>query len=121
QGGTYIIEQWVPFDVEISVVFTREQTGQISFFPLSENEHKDHILYETIAPARVSEIVKQKALEAAKVLADKINIVGTFAIEMFVQGEDIFINEMAPRPHNSGHYTIEACQVDQFSQHIRAI
>lgn len=121
QGGTFIIEQWVPFDLEISVVFTREQNGNIAFFPISENEHKAHILSATIVPARVSESVKEKAIAAAKVLAEKINIVGTFAIEMFVKGEDIYINEMAPRPHNSGHYTIEACNVSQFSQHIRAI
>lgn len=120
-GGTFIIEQWVPFDREISVIFTRSQTGEIAFFPLAENDHKDHILYETIAPARVSTEVKRKAIEAATILAEKINIVGTFAIEMFVKGEDIFINEMAPRPHNSGHYTIEACNVSQFYQHIRAI
>ena len=121
QGGTFIIERWIPFDLEISVVFTREQNGNIQFFPISENEHKDHILYTTIVPARVSERVQEKALQAAKMLAEKINIVGTFAIEMFVKGEDIFINEMAPRPHNSGHYSIEACNVSQFSQHIRAV
>lgn len=121
QGGTFIIERWIPFDLEISVVFTREQNGNIQFFPISENEHKDHILYTTIVPARVSERVREKALQAAKMLAEKINIVGTFAIEMFVKGEDIFINEMAPRPHNSGHYSIEACNVSQFSQHIRAV
>lgn len=121
QGGTFIIERWIPFDLEISVVFTREQNGNIQFFPISENEHKDHILYTTIVPARVSERVREKALQAAKMLAEKINIIGTFAIEMFVKGEDIFINEMAPRPHNSGHYSIEACNVSQFSQHIRAV
>lgn len=121
QGGTFIIERWIPFDLEISVVFTREQNGNIRFFPISENEHKDHILYTTVVPARISENVKNKAIEAAKTLAEKINIVGTFAIEMFVKGENIFINEMAPRPHNSGHYSIEACNVSQFSQHIRAI
>src|SRR5690625_1083467 len=121
QAGTFIIEEWIPFDKEISVIFTRAQTGTITFFPLAENDHQDHILYETIAPARVSKIVEKKALEAAKTLAEKINIVGTFAIEMFVKGEEIFINEMAPRPHKSGHYTMEACNVSQFAQHIRAI
>src|SRR5699024_8404548 len=86
-----------------------------------ENDHKDHILYETIAPARISDDVKEKALEAAAKLAEAINVVGTFAIEMFVKGDDIYINEMAPRPHNSGHYTIELCNASQFSQYIRAI
>ena len=121
EGGPFIMEQWITFDKEISTVFTRAQNGEIHFFPLAENDHKDHILYETVAPARVSAEVKSKAIKAAKTLAEKMNVVGTFAIEMFVKGEDIYINEMAPRPHNSGHYTIEACNASQFSQHIRAI
>lgn len=121
QGGSFIIEEWIEFDTEISVVFTRSTDGKITYFPLAQNEHKDHILHITYAPAAVSEIVKGKALRAAETLAEKINVVGTFAIEMFVKGDEIFINEMAPRPHNSGHYTIEACNVSQFSQHIRAV
>lgn len=116
-----IIEQWVPFDKEISVVFTRAVSGTITFFPIAENDHKDHILYQTTVPAGVSATIEQKAYDATKILAEKMNIVGTFAIEMFVQGDAIYLNEMAPRPHNSGHYTIEACNVSQFTQHIRAI
>lgn len=116
-----IIEQWIAFDKEISVVFTRAQTGDIAFFPIAENEHKDHILFKTTVPAQINETIQQKAYDAATTLAEKMNIVGTFAIEMFVQGDGIFLNEMAPRPHNSGHYTIEACNISQFSQHIRAI
>lgn len=121
QGGSFIIEQWILFDLEISTVFTRTQDGEIYFFPIAENDHKDHILYETKAPASISSAVAEKAKEAAKKLAEAINVVGTFAIEMFVKGEDIYINEMAPRPHNSGHYTIESCNVSQFSQHMKAI
>lgn len=116
-----IIEEWLSFDKEISVIFSRSITGEIAYFPIAENDHKDHILYETTVPALISEDIERKALDAAKILAEKMNIVGTFAIEMFVSGEDIFINEMAPRPHNSGHYTIEACNISQFMQHIRAI
>lgn len=116
-----IIEEWVSFDKEISVVFTRSARGEITFFPLSENEHRDHILYKTIVPAAVSNTIQEKAYEAARVLGGKMNIVGTFAIEMFVAGNDIYLNEMAPRPHNSGHYSIEACNVSQFEQHILAI
>lgn len=116
-----IIEEWISFDKEISVFFTRSLTGEITFFPIAENEHRDHILYETTVPAAIDERVKNQALQAAKALAEKINVVGTFAIEMFVKGTNIYINEMAPRPHNSGHYTIEACNVSQFTQHIRAI
>ncbi|WP_085993309.1 5-(carboxyamino)imidazole ribonucleotide synthase [Oceanobacillus senegalensis] len=116
-----IIEEWIQFDKEISVVFSRSQSGEIANFPISENEHRDHILYKTMAPARISVEVQIKAYEAARLLAEKMNIVGTFAIEMFVKGEDIYLNEMAPRPHNSGHYTIEACNISQFGQHVRAI
>ena len=121
QGGTFIIEEWIRFDKEISVIFTRATTGEMEIFPIAENDHKDHILYETIAPARISETVREKAMNAAILLARQIDIVGTFAIEMFVRGNEVFINEMAPRPHNSGHYTIEACNVSQFTNHIRAI
>ncbi|HEX6594110.1 MAG TPA: 5-(carboxyamino)imidazole ribonucleotide synthase [Bacillota bacterium] len=116
-----IIEEWISFDKEISVVFTRASSGELTIFPIGENDHKDHILYQTTVPAEITTNVKEKALQAAKTLAKKMNVVGTFAIEMFVKGEEIFINEMAPRPHNSGHYTIEACNISQFSQHIRAI
>ncbi|MDY0410555.1 5-(carboxyamino)imidazole ribonucleotide synthase [Virgibacillus soli] len=119
--GHCIVEEWLSFDKEISVVFTRSQAGQITFFPIAENEHREHILYKTNAPAIISENVQEKAFEAARILAENMDVVGTFAIEMFVCGEDIYINEMAPRPHNSGHYTIEACNVSQFAQHIRAI
>lgn len=121
QDGTFIIEQWIQFDKEISVIFSRAQSGEIAVFPVAENVHKDHILYETIVPAQINEIVEEKAIDAAKVLAEKMSIVGTFAIEMFVKGNDIYINEMAPRPHNSGHYTIEACNISQFTAHIRAV
>ncbi|ARI78595.1 5-(carboxyamino)imidazole ribonucleotide synthase [Halobacillus mangrovi] len=120
-GGTYIVESWLAFDLEISQVFTRCLDGKIAYFPIGENLHKNHILHETRVPARVSEDVVEKAQEAVSLLADKIGIVGTFAVEMFVKDEDIYINEMAPRPHNSGHYTIEACSVSQFEQHVRAI
>ncbi len=121
ENAPCIIEEWLSFDKEISVIFSRAVSGEIAYFPIAENDHKDHILYETTVPAFTSEVVEKKALDAAKVLAEKMNIVGTFAIEMFVAGDDIYINEMAPRPHNSGHYTIEACNVSQFTQHIRAI
>src|SRR5699024_3849496 len=121
QNEHCIIEEWVSFDKEISVIFTRSQSGEITFFPIAENDHKEHILYQTTVPASVSEIVKEKAIHAAGVLANQMNIVGTFAIEMFVKDETVYLNEMAPRPHNSGHYSIEACHISQFTQHIRAI
>lgn len=118
---TYIIEQWIPFDKEISVVFSCTADGNFKMFPVGENNHKDHILAETTVPAEINEAVYNKAVVAARTLADSMLIVGTFTIEIFVVGDGIFINEMAPRPHNSGHYTIEACNISQFKQHIRAI
>ncbi|WP_163581745.1 5-(carboxyamino)imidazole ribonucleotide synthase [Gracilibacillus saliphilus] len=121
QADRLIIEKWVPFDKEISIVFTRSLAGEITYFPVAENIHRDHILHATIAPARVSEQIAKKARQAAKAIGETIGVVGTFAIEMFVCGEDILINELAPRPHNSGHFTIEACDVSQFEQHVRAI
>lgn len=121
QSDRLIAEKWVPFDKEISVVFTRTKTGEITYFPIAENIHREHILHASLAPGRVSEHIAAKARQAAKAIAETIKVVGTFAIEMFVCGEDILINELAPRPHNSGHYTIEACNVSQFEQHIRAI
>lgn len=120
-GDTYIVEEWLSFDLEVSQVFTRGLDGRIELFPLAENIHKNHILHETRVPATVTENVHEKARQVVEALADRIGVVGTFAVEMFVSGEDVFINEMAPRPHNSGHYTIEACNVSQFEQHIRAI
>lgn len=116
-----IIEQWIPFDKEISVIFTRGLSGELTVFPLAENEHEDHILYKTTVPALVSDHVEKQAIEAAKTVAEVMNVVGTFAIEIFVKNDEIYLNEMAPRPHNSGHYTIEACNISQFAQHIRAI
>ncbi|SDO31340.1 5-(carboxyamino)imidazole ribonucleotide synthase [Halobacillus aidingensis] len=121
EGGTYIVEQWLEFDLEISQVFTRGMDGRIIPFPIAENIHKNHILHESRVPATVPGKVEERAHEAVEVLAERIGVVGTFAVEMFVKGKDIFINEMAPRPHNSGHYTIEACSVSQFEQHVRAI
>lgn len=118
---TYIIEQWIPFDKEISVVFSCTADGNFKMFPIAENDHKDHILSETTAPAEISESVYNKAVVAARTIADSMLIVGTFTLELFVVKDGIFINEMAPRPHNSGHYTIEACNISQFKQHIRAI
>ncbi|WP_079478648.1 5-(carboxyamino)imidazole ribonucleotide synthase [Halobacillus salinus] len=121
EGGTYIVEAWLSFDLEISQVFTRSQDGDITYFPIAENVHKNHILHESRVPAPTTDTVVEKARDAVKRMSDHMNIVGTFAVEMFVIGDEVYINEMAPRPHNSGHYTIEACSVSQFEQHVRAI
>ena len=92
------------------------------YFQLAENIHRDNILHQTIAPARISKQAEDKAIQSAIQLANAFELVGTLAVEMFLTEEDtIYINELAPRPHNSGHYTIEACETSQFEQHIRAV
>lgn len=117
-----IAEAFVPFEKEISVIIQRNPSGQSYCLPVAENIHKDHILHESIVPARVGRNVLEAAEGAAKKIADHLNLVGTLAVEMFVMKDgSIVINELAPRPHNSGHYSIEACNVSQFQQHIRAI
>ncbi|MDN4608282.1 5-(carboxyamino)imidazole ribonucleotide synthase [Sporosarcina highlanderae] len=119
---TCVAEAFVPFTKEISVIIQRNIDGESYCLPISENVHKHHILHESIVPARVNPSVITKAEEAAKQIADHLDLVGTLAVEMFVlDNDDIIINELAPRPHNSGHYSIEACNVSQFHQHIRAI
>ena len=117
-----IIEAFVPFTKEISVIVQRNADGQSYCLPIGENIHVNHILHETIVPARISKSLENKAVRAAKQIAVHLNLVGTLAVEMFVlNDQDIVINELAPRPHNSGHYSMEACNISQFHQHIRAI
>jgi len=116
-----VLEGFVAFDKEISVIAARSTTGEVKAFPIFENEHKNGILHLTTVPAAVSDIVAEKARVLASELITKLDLVGTLAIEMFVVGDEIIVNEMAPRPHNSGHPTIDACNVSQFEQHIRAI
>ncbi len=117
-----IAEAFVPFKTEISVIIQRNPAGESYCLPVAENIHKHHILHESIVPARVAPSVITKAEEAARKIADHLELVGTLAVEMFVlENDEIVINELAPRPHNSGHYSIEACNVSQFHQHIRAV
>lgn len=120
--GDCVLEKWIPFQKEISVVVARGTDGQITAFPVAENEHRDNILYKSIVPARVDEEVKVKAIEYATALAESLGLIGTLAVEMFLlEDGTVYINELAPRPHNSGHFTIDACETSQFEQHIRAI
>ncbi|ARD49654.1 5-(carboxyamino)imidazole ribonucleotide synthase [Sporosarcina sp. P37] len=117
-----IAEAFVPFEREISVIIQRNPAGQTYCLPIAENIHKHHILHESIVPARVDEGVLRQAVSAAEKIAGHLELVGTLAVEMFVLPDGaIIINELAPRPHNSGHYSIEACNISQFHQHIRAV
>lgn len=117
-----ILEQWVPFSKEISVIVTRSVSGEATTFPVAQNLHRDNILHQTSVPANISEEINKKATAIALALADSLHLVGTLAVEMFVTEDDqVFVNELAPRPHNSGHFSIDACETSQFQQHIRAI
>jgi 5-(carboxyamino)imidazole ribonucleotide synthase len=122
QNSPCIAEAFVPFEKEISVIIQRNAAGESYCLPIAENIHKNHILHESIIPARVDDTVLLKAEKAATKIANHLELVGTLAVEMFVLSDgEIVINELAPRPHNSGHYSIEACNISQFHQHIRAI
>lgn len=117
-----IAENFVNFVKEISVICARDADGNKVVFPISENIHKNNILHITIVPARVSKAVEIRAVEIAKKIADAFSYVGVMCVEMFLLEDDaILVNEIAPRVHNSGHYTIEAVKTSQFEQHIRAI
>ncbi|WP_059104459.1 5-(carboxyamino)imidazole ribonucleotide synthase [Shouchella shacheensis] len=120
--GELVLEAWVPFQCEISVIVTKSRNGETDVFPVAENVQKENILHRSIVPARVSEETEEKAKGLAIRIADGLGAVGTLAVEMFVKEDgEIYVNELAPRPHNSGHYTIEACKTSQFEQHVRAI
>lgn len=117
-----IAEGFVSFTKEISVIVQRNGHGDTKCLPIGENIHVNHILHETIVPARIKQQTTEKAIEAATKIADHLQLIGTLAIEMFVlENGEILINECAPRPHNSGHYSIEGCNISQFTQHIRAV
>jgi len=117
-----MIEEYIKFDKEISVIACRGINGEKFIYPVAENIHINSILDTTIVPAGINAETREKALTIANKVASVFKGVGTFCVEMFVTGSgDIFVNEVAPRPHNSGHYTIEGCFANQFENHIRAI
>lgn len=121
-NGECVAEAFVDFVKEISVIIQRNVHGEMMILPIGENIHKDHILHQTIVPARVGKETIEKAKLAARNIASHLNMVGTLAVEMFVlENGEIIVNELAPRPHNSGHYSIEGTSTSQFHQHIRAV
>jgi 5-(carboxyamino)imidazole ribonucleotide synthase len=116
------LEEYVPFVKEVSVMIARNDLEQVVSHPVVENIHRNNILDITIAPARISEQSIKEAKQVADATVRILKGMGIFGIEMFLTEEDnVLINEIAPRPHNSGHYSIEACTVSQFEQHVRAI
>jgi len=121
-GDELIVERAIDFEKEVSVIVARSIDGAMQTFPVCENIHRDHILDITVVPARVSAAVEDAAADLARVIAEKMNLVGLLAVEMFAQRDGrLLVNELAPRPHNSGHWTIEGCATSQFEQHVRAV
>jgi 5-(carboxyamino)imidazole ribonucleotide synthase len=117
-----MVEKFVPFTKEISIMVARNPSGQVASFPVSENIHKNGILDTSIVPAGINQEVELKAKRMAEMTMEVLKGAGIFGIEMFVTEKgDVLVNEIAPRPHNSGHYTNEACSVSQFEQHLRAV
>ena len=116
-----ILEGWVSFALEASVICARSLDGTIECFPVVENIHRNGILDFTVAPARISADVQRKAEEIGRKLIEGLEVVGLLAVELFIDtAGHVLVNEIAPRPHNSGHYTWEACSVSQFEQQLRA-
>ena len=117
-----IYEKFVPFEKEISIICARDKSGKMVTFPVSENIHHNNILYMSIVPARISADLQKKAANIAKRVAQGLEGIGVIGVEMFLlEDGEILVNEIAPRVHNSAHYSIEACYTSQFEQHIRAI
>lgn len=120
-GVTCVLEQSLPLDLEVSVVCARSITGGFAAYPVAENVHVDGILDLTVVPARVSRGLAGRATGLALAIADALDYIGVLAVEFFVVGGELVVNEIAPRPHNSGHWTIDVAQTNQFAQQVRAV
>lgn len=117
-----VLEQFIRFEREISAIAARSPRGEVKVFPVAENIHVDNILHLSIVPARTTDAVRKRAEELAVKIAETLDVVGLIAVEMFLTADgELYVNELAPRPHNSGHYTMEACVTSQFEQHVRAV
>jgi len=122
RGRRCVVERWVEFVAEVSVIVARSADGEARAFPVAENIHTNHILDISIVPARVDAAVAREAERLALVIAEKLDVVGLIAVEMFVGADgEVLVNELAPRPHNSGHWSIDGGETSQFEQHVRAV
>ncbi|MGZ5080451.1 MAG: 5-(carboxyamino)imidazole ribonucleotide synthase [Usitatibacter sp.] len=121
KGVPCVLEEFLALEREVSVVLARSGDGAISVFPVGENRHANGILDITIAPARISDSLAREATAAASRLAVELDYVGVLAVEMFVSGGRLLLNEIAPRPHNSAHHTIDSCRTSQFEQQVRVL
>ena len=121
-GQRAVVEKFIDFKCECSVIVARSATGEVRGFPVAENIHTRHILDFTIVPARIAPALQTAARELAEAIAARVGLVGLLAVELFVTDDGkLLVNEMAPRPHNSGHWTMDACATSQFEQHVRAV
>jgi len=121
-GSAWIVESYVPFERELSILVARGIDGQTVVYPLAENTHEAGILRISLVPAAVQPVVVERAEQLARNVVDRLQGVGLFCLELFqIAGDSLLINEVAPRPHNSGHYTLDACSLSQFEQQVRAI
>ncbi|MBH8608128.1 5-(carboxyamino)imidazole ribonucleotide synthase [Thermoactinomyces sp. CICC 10521] len=120
-GRELILEAFIPFVKELSVIVARNPQGDLASFPPAVNLHRNHILHMTVVPAPLAEPVKAQAIAVAERVAETLQVVGLIAVEMFMLKDGrLVVNELAPRPHNSGHYTYDACATSQFEQFVRA-
>ena len=121
KGVPCVLEEFLALEREVSVILARTEDGETAVFPVAENRHLRGILDVTIAPARIPAALGEEAMRLAARLAAELHYVGILAVGMFVVGGRLVFNEMAPRPHNSGHYTIDACRTSQFQQQVRVL
>ena len=121
RGGQFVLEKLVDLLGEVSVIIARRADGVVSVFPLAENTHRRNILHTTVVPARIDPELGARAIELGRDIANSLQLVGILAIEMFVTAQGIIVNELAPRPHNSGHFSLDACFTSQFEQFVRAV
>jgi 5-(carboxyamino)imidazole ribonucleotide synthase len=121
-GQRAVVERWVDFKCELSVIVARSSSGESRCFPVAENIHTRHILDFSLLPARVPAEIQDRARALAVAIAERLGLVGLLAVELFLTDRgEILVNEMAPRPHNSGHWSMEGCVTSQFEQHVRAV
>jgi 5-(carboxyamino)imidazole ribonucleotide synthase len=121
RGAALIYESFVPFDLEVSVICARGADGGSICFPVTENQHDHGVLATTIVPARIPAALAERARATTALIGERLGIVGAFCVEYFVFDGDIYVNEIAPRVHNSGHYSLDAMQISQYEAHVRAI
>lgn len=120
-NNEYILEELIDFDYEISVIATKDCYGNVVTYPIPINTHRNQVLYTSVVDRNFPKKISSKAIEYTKDIINSLDYIGTLAVEFFVKDDQLIFNEFAPRPHNSGHYTIEGCNVSQFENHILAI